>query len=161
MQHLITLNEFNRSYLKRLTTDIQESEMDLPAGTGCHSPRWILAHLAVVADYGFRQLGLPFECPIAWHRAYGPTSQAGTHPECAPGGPELLDKIEDLYSKLCTELQKADPALLSKPHAVELLKGTPLLTCGDIIAHLLTTHFAVHLGQLSVWRRLTNRPPLF
>ncbi len=36
--------------------------MDLPAGEGCHSPRWILAHLAVVADYGFRQLGLPFEC---------------------------------------------------------------------------------------------------
>jgi hypothetical protein len=48
---------------------------------------------------------------------------------------------------------------MSEPHTLELrfLKG-PLPTVGDLLAHLMTTHEAAHLGQLSAWRRLLGLP---
>jgi len=46
-------------------------------------------------------------------------------------------------------------------HEVDLLKATPLKTRGDLVGHILTTHFATHLGQLSSLRRHFGRPPLF
>jgi hypothetical protein len=30
-------------------------------------------------------------------------------------------------------------------------------TMGDIVTHLLTTHFAFHIGQISAWRRLEGQ----
>jgi hypothetical protein len=43
---------------------------------------------------------------------------------------------------------------------VELFKDSPVQTQGDILSHLMTTHFATHVGQLSVWRRAHGKPPL-
>ena len=42
-----------------------------------------------------------------------------------------------------------------------LLYDTPIKSKGDLLNHILTTHFASHLGQLSSWRRLMGLPPLF
>ena len=33
-----------------------------------------------------------------------------------------------------------------------------LPTAGDLLAHVLTTHATMHLGQLSAWRRLKGLP---
>jgi hypothetical protein len=46
---------------------------------------------------------------------------------------------------------------MSQPQTAELLKNTPLKTIGDVMDHLLTTHFAFHIGQLSAWRRLEGK----
>jgi len=35
-----------------------------------------------------------------------------------------------------------------------------LPTRGDLLAHILTTHEATHLGQLSAWRRQLGFPPV-
>ena len=40
-----------------------------------------------------------------------------------------------------------------------LLRHLP--TVGDLLAHLLTTHSAYHLGQLSTWRRAAGLPEVF
>ena len=157
----IILNEFNRAYLSRLMSDIPEDELDVQPHPELHSVRWILAHLAIAADYGFRQLDLPFVCPRDWHSGYGPTSQAGTAAGVRPTRDELLAKIDSGYAQLCSAASAAPASQLEEIHEVGLLKGTPLRTKSDLIAHLLATHFAVHLGQLSTLRRLSGRPMLF
>jgi hypothetical protein len=35
-----------------------------------------------------------------------------------------------------------------------------MTTVGHLVGHLLTTHFATHLGQLSAWRRLAGFAPV-
>ncbi len=55
----------------------------------------------------------------------------------------------------------ADAAKLAIPHRMELFENTPLQTRGDLVAHLLATHPAFHLGQLSTWRRQMGFAPLF
>jgi uncharacterized damage-inducible protein DinB len=157
----ITLNRFNREYLSRLLSDLTDDQLDWQPHSGLHSVRWILTHLAIAADYGFAQLGLPFECPPAWHAAYGPSSQAGSSPDVRPSRQELETFIGTAYEKLCTAAATALPGVTDALHDVGLLKGTPLKTRGDLLAHILTTHFAVHVGQLSTLRRLAGKPMLF
>ena len=41
----------------------------------------------------------------------------------------------------------------------DMKEGLP--TIRDAVAFLLTGHLGVHLGQLSMWRRLLGLPPLF
>ena len=159
--HEILLNRFNRSYLDRLMLNLPDDELDIQPHPGLHSPRWILAHLAIVADYGLKMIDLPTLCPKTWHVAYGPSSQAGTESRVKPDRSELRNAIDVGYSQLCDALPTASTEKFNEPHGVELLAGTLIVTRIDLVCHILTTHFATHLGQLSSICRLQGRPALF
>ena len=46
-----------------------------------------------------------------------------------------------------------------RQHAVDLaFLRESLTTVGELVAHLMTTHPAFHLGQLSTWRRANGLP---
>ena len=107
-QQPITLNEFNRGYLNGLLADMPPERIDDQLADGLHSVRWILAHLAIVSDYGLKQLDVPFVCPMTWHVAYGPSSQAGTSDRIQPTLDELIATIEHGYSTLCNALPSVD-----------------------------------------------------
>jgi uncharacterized damage-inducible protein DinB len=156
-----TLNSFLLGYLKNQVADLEESQLDLTPVSGFHSVRWILCHLAIAADMGVVLLGGEKQCPSAWHVAYGPGSSGVTHDKIKPTKGELLAKIDELNATLCSLANSADEAFLRQPHQLHLLKATPLQTQGDLISHLLTTHFATHIGQLSALRRQMGLPHLF
>ncbi len=157
----IILNEFNRQYLTRLMAGFEEQDLDVQPHPDLHSMRWILAHLAIVVDYGMKQLELPFVCPLAWHAAYGPASKPGTSAKVRPTAEELLSSIERGYAQLCEALRCARADQLDVRHEVDLLKNTALISKRDLLSHILATHFATHLGQLSTLRRMAGHPPLF
>ena len=157
----ITLNEFNRAYLESLLASLTDEQLDEQPAPGLHSARWILAHLAVVVDYGFQQLEMPFICPKAWHAAYGPGTEPGTDARVQPSRAELMSVISNGYSLLCESLKNASKETLSAAHEVDLLKHTVLKTKGQLTAHILSSHFSTHLGQLSTLRRLMGFDPLF
>lgn len=155
------LNRLNRTYLARLMADYPESEMDAQPHPGLHSCRWILAHLAIVADGCLKQLGQPTHCPKTWLVTYGPTSPPGTHPTVRPTAAELTAAIDAGYDRVILAAQHAPADVLQSPHGIERLQWTGLVTKGDLISHVLATHFALHVGQLSSLRRLRGFDPLF
>ena len=157
----IFLNKFNRAYLNNLLKDFPDDQLDFQPHPELHSARWILAHLAIVSDYAAKMMDLPSLCPRTWHVAYGPASKPGTSDRVNPTKPELLAAIDEGYSRVCFSLPTVSAEHLSVPHGVALLDGTLLKTRGDLVCHILTTHFALHLGQLSTNRRMLGRPPLF
>ena len=157
----VTLNEFNRFYLRNLLAELPKSSLDDVAFEGAHSLRWILAHLAIAADYGILQFAEPMVMPAEWHKAYGPESQPGSHADVLPTKAELVAAIDQGYSQLVNLALDASVETMNEPHSVGLLSNTPLKTKGDIVAHILATHFATHIGQLSVLRRMTGKKPLF
>ncbi len=55
---------------------------------------------------------------------------------------------------------RASAEVLDKPHEVELLKTTNLKTNGDVLAHLMCTHLAFHVAQLSACRRHAGQGPV-
>jgi len=158
---VVALNSFNRHYLHRLIDAIPEPDLDSTFGAGSHSARWILAHLAISVDYGFKQLDMPLAAPKEWHAVYGPGSDPESHAKIRPSKAELLRFIDDNYLKLCIVSLDADKAKMLAAHTVPLLYDTPIKSKGELLCHILTTHFSSHVGQLSSWRRLVGLPPLF
>lgn len=159
-QPLASVNEFNLSQLHKLMSDWPEDRIDWQPHAGLHSARWILMHLAIAVDYGMMQLGLQGFCPNEWHSFYGPGSHAGSA-ELRPSVHEILEMIEKGYSQLRSHASELSVSPMTDHHQVGLLAGTPLVTKGDLAAHILASHFAFHLGQLSTLRRMLGKPPLF
>lgn len=157
-EHGRALNEFLVNYLENLVRDLEEPDLDLPPFAGLNPPRWILGHLAVNNDYALRIFGGRFQCPKEWHRSYarGTTSSS---PTVVDASKELLmERIRSGFAELRQRTEAADPDAMSRPHSIPFLEATPIKTVGQVVTHLLTTHPATHLGQLSAWRRATGRP---
>lgn len=156
----LVLYRFMLGYCQQLSADIEESKMTHQPSPGLKPPIWILTHLAISTDYAARCLGLPAACPKEWHRAFGPGSQNLPDLQPLPTKKELLDAIEAGHARVSEAAQNASPEKMAEPNPIELLKDTPLKTVGDLVCHLLSTHEAFHLGQLSAWRREAGFPPI-
>jgi hypothetical protein len=159
--NLVHVYQFLLGYLQQSTADISEEELDhQPVGAG-NPPRWILGHLAICCDYALRQLGQPPVCPREWHTAFGPGSKPGAAGVAKPTKQELLDTLAKGHQQVAEACAKVDLASLSAPHGIEFLSVTPLKTKADLLAHLMSSHEAGHLGQLTYWRRATGRKAFF
>lgn len=157
----ITLNQFFLDYFEGLIKDLPETGLaEQGAGRG-HSALWLLGHIAITGDSGRMMLGLERSCSPTWFVGFGTNSSDEIKNPDKYNANEMIEAIRRIYSELQQAAASADPDAMQQPHQVEVLKGSKLVTNADILAHLLTTHFAMHLGQLSYWRRLQGKPVLF
>lgn len=161
----IALNSFMLRILHQALDQVGDDRLDelpagAPGGPALNSPRWILGHLAVAADYAGKCLGLPPECPESWHAAFG----MGSNPAAVaitPSKAELVAAIERGYHRAALAARRVPADAMSAPVDHPIFKGTTISTVGDVLAHLLTTHLSFHMGQLSYWRRLAGLPAMF
>lgn len=154
------LNEFMVQYLQLLVADIDEADLDHQPVDGFNPPRWILGHLAVYTDYALRATGARFHCPKQWHRNFARGTKGDQRPEDLPTKNDLIEKIVSGFSTVRDRARQMDHSDTESRHSVPFLSSTPLTTVGHVVSHLMTTHFAGHLGQLSAWRRICGRPPV-
>jgi hypothetical protein len=154
-----TLARFVAGYARLLVADLDDAALADPIAPGANHPAWILGHLAIATDYARQQLGLPAACPEAWHRRFGPGSTPEPDRALYPPKAELLAALEAGIAGVLDALPGADPAAMAAPHGVPIaFLRDAVPTRADLLAHLLTTHPAVHLGQLSLWRRARGLP---
>lgn len=161
LEYPLSLFEFNLGYLRMLVEDIPTDRCHQAAFPGGKTPQWLLGHIAIANDYGLQLLGREKTCSDAWHASFGPGSDPARL-GATPGKDELLEAIERGATAFREAARSATPEQLSAKHRVpikQLLRWTP--TVGELVAHLLSTHVATHLGQLSVWRRQMGLPEVF
>ncbi len=153
------LCRFLLDYLEKITGEM--TSQDLLTGMGdANPPGWILGHLAVVADLAGLTMKLPRKCPAAWHKAFGPGSVPSREiPQQTAA--EWMAAIRAGYEGVLAALPTVDDALADQPHGVPLLAGSKIATKGQLLTHIVTTHLATHVGQLSAWRRSQGQKPLF
>ena len=156
----LTLYEFNLNYLRMLMADLAESDLGMAPFEGGNPPVWILGHLATATDYAARLLGLEATCPRRWQKQFAPGTKPADLKPPLPTKSELLAAIEEVHRRVSQAAQSASAEAMNKPHDLELLKPTVLTTNGDVVAHLMTTHIAFHLAQLSACRRKSGKGPL-
>jgi hypothetical protein len=156
----LTLYKFSLGYLNLLAADIEESAMGKAAYEGGNPPVWILGHLAVAADSAARILGLERTCPREWNLWFRPGSNPADLKPPLPSKEELLGAIDQISRRIFEAAPGASPEAMNQPHAVDILKRTPLKTNGDVMAHLLCTHPFFHLAQLSACRRSGGKGPI-
>lgn len=156
----VVLNEFMVRYLTQLVADITEDEMGEQPVPGFNPPRWILGHLAISTDLARRVCGGRFHCPKEWHRAFRPGSLPVE--DSVPDGTKehYLEAVTSGFAAARAACRELSPEMAARPHGFAFLADTPLVTVQHLLAHLLATHPATHVGQLSSWRRLRGRPPI-
>ncbi len=157
----IALNRFQLGYFEKIVADIPAESFAQRGAGGGHPPVWIVGHLAIVGETATRLVGGEEPTHPEWLPLFGPRSSDEVPDAERFGKQELVEALHVAYAQLHSQAAGMTDELASRPHALALLKGTPIESNGDLLAHVLTSHFALHLGQLSCWRRAAGHEPLF
>jgi hypothetical protein len=157
----VVLFRYMHGYLQRLTADFTDADLLVTPQGAVNPPAYVLGHLAISNDYTLQLLSRPTVCPEEWMTDFGP----GRHPDQLagrfPSKADLLQVIREGHERVCAAAPQADPEAMAKPQQFSFFENTPIQTIGDCVALLMTTHFSLHIGQLSLMRRLLGHPPLF
>lgn len=159
-EHEVTVYRFMHHYGRKLLADVSEAQFKTPAFAGGNPPSWIVGHLTVSADFILGVLGKPRLLPKSWMVLFGPGSDPFKHLDRHPDHATLIAAYEAGHQAVFEAMKDADASKLSGPSPFEPLKEM-LPTAGDLLAHLLTSHEAFHISQLSACRRSTGNSPLF
>ena len=158
--HFRNLYAFNHGYCERLLADISDEEMLAQPSPDVNTPAWLLGHLTVCTDYALSIMGQEKRLPRTWAILFGPKTKPVSEKRPFPHKQELWEAYSAGHEAVTSASFDIAPELLEKPNSIEfLLEALP--TSGDLLAHLMSTHEASHLGHLSNWRRQMGRPPLF
>jgi hypothetical protein len=147
----LKLYDMMLSYCHKLVQDLDDATLRAAVGPGLNHPLWILGHLSTCTDIALQLLGRPTRCPTTWHQWFGPGSDPG-QVTAPPDKQMLLNALTEGHAQVAAALKGMDEERLQEPHSIAFL-ATALPTKAELIAHILTTHEAMHLGQLSAWRR--------
>ncbi|MEI8021873.1 MAG: DinB family protein [Schlesneria sp.] len=156
----IAVNENLLAQFEKIVADIPEETLFKPSAGHGHSPVWLLGHLAIVGEAGQRMVGGKIT-HTEWLRLFGPGSVDNISLDPNLTKSLLAASVTDAYSKLRSLAFVTDEANVSRPHGIAILTGTPIVTVKHCLTHLLTSHFAFHLSQLSSCRRAAGFPALF
>ena len=156
----ITINEFLIGSFNKVIVDIPEETFFQNSVGHEHSPVWILGHLAIVGELGQRLLGGRMS-HSDWMRPFGPGSVDKIAPCEEFRKANMTSILTDAYDSLRSLALTANEETVSQAHQVALLEGTPIKTVGDLVTHLLTSHFSFHLAQLSSCRRAAGLSCLY
>lgn len=154
------LNEFLIEGFRATVRDIPAERLYERAPGNGHPPVWVPGHLAICSELGQKLCGGAW-AHQEWLRTFGPGSSDEIEDTGQFTKPQLTQIITEGYPVFAELTCKADESALAGPHGISLLEGLRVQTVGDVVAHLLTSHFAFHLAQLSGWRRAAGHAHLF
>jgi len=154
------LYRFMSNYYHSIVKDLDEAALKHRESENVNPPGWILGHLALVNDFALNLLGQEPVCPANWGVLFGPGSDPAKALEQLPSREELIDYFDRGHSRVLEHVSNADPEAMQQPQPFEPLNGSGIETVADLVAHIMTTHLASHVGQLSYHRRLSGNKPL-
>ncbi len=158
--NIITMNQFHLKIFDDVVADIPADRLyEKTPGNG-HSPVWLLGHLALCGELGLQLLGGQLTHP-QWLAVFGPGTADDVPVSDDYARDILIQVIKTSYPQLSQAVADADQDTIHRPHELELLSGTAITTVGQLVSHLLSTHFAFHLAQLSAWRRAAGHAALY
>ena len=157
IDHILAAVERNLGYAQALVADVPDERMcERPAGYPDH-PAWQIGHIALTCDFVGEMLGVEPALPAAWQDLFGMGSHPTDDVSAYPSKTELIEALQGRHACFCEALGAADASLLSRPVPYETLRNL-FPTIGAVTISVLTAHQAIHLGQLSAWRKLASFP---
>ncbi|MEM7576420.1 MAG: DinB family protein [Planctomycetota bacterium] len=122
-------------------------------------PAWVYGHLGLYGPHILTFLGDEradrLAAPDGWVPLFGMGSTCsndveGTH---YPPMSEIVEQFNRSYEAALDATQRADDAVFEKAQPREDLRER-FPTVGAFVNFMLTTHVALHVGQVSAWRRI-------
>ena len=148
-------------YLQNVLADWDESDWTTAVAGAANPPAHVVGHLAMSLDLALNLLGRPSLCPTEWRTNFGPEADPKKVSIPYPSKGEYLIVMARCVEAIVQAAQTPDLNAMAAPQSFKFFVNTPIKTVGDCVALLMTTHFSLHVGQLSLMRRIAGKPPLF
>ncbi len=146
-------------YLRRLVADVSDQQMTAQPGGAVNHPAWVMGHLVYSCQGIAEVLGVKPWLPEQWLAPFITGSVPDTDRQAYPSKAELLQALDDGQRKVSEALAAMDEQELREPLPDEDIRSL-FPTLGHAVVHILGAHAAVHVGQVSVWRRAIGLAPL-
>jgi hypothetical protein len=156
-----TLNSYRLTldYLRRLVADVPDADLARqPSGVVNH-PAWVIGHLTFSCQALGGEFGLAAWLPQEWEKMFGTGSVATPDRSAYLSKAELLAALADGQARVSDRVTTLGDARMSGVLPDERYRAT-FPTLGHAVVHVLTSHAAVHVGQVSAWRRAAGYQPL-
>jgi uncharacterized damage-inducible protein DinB len=159
LAELLRSFDMNMLYGRRLLADLSDEQFTTQPVAGMNHAAWIVGHLCHSFEMIGGELGLPPWLPANWADYFGTGSSPLPVQAGSPGRIQLLSALADSQRRLTDALKAMPDAHLARPLPDERYRRI-FPTLGSAVLHILTVHAAVHIGQLSAWRRAMRLPPV-
>jgi hypothetical protein len=127
-----------------------------PAGVANH-PAWTIGHLVYSCQQIGGEIGLEPWLAHDWGRRFGTGSVPVADPDTYPDKEALLVALADARERLAVRLNAMGGDDLRQP-LPDVRYRDRLPTVGHAALHILVSHTALHVGQITVWRRVMGLP---
>jgi hypothetical protein len=158
---LLPTYTFNLTYAEKLAADVPDDQMcaqPIP-GRVMNHPAFVLGHLAWASDNGLKLLGQEPALTAEWKELVIMGAKPLADRSRYPAKDVLLKALENAHARLAAALANVAPETLAQPAPERMRARFP--TVGNMLAGLMTSHEASHLGQFSAWRRAMGFPSVF
>ncbi len=159
----------SQRYARRLLVGIPPDRFARFASPGkqtieSNHPAFILGHLSLYPVNVVRLLGLDTSAVQPSDRFIALFSkeakcQDDAHAIMYPSMSELSDVFFGGYETAISAMREASDSQLAAENPVDTPLKQVCPTLGSMLGFYLTGHVAMHLGQLSSWRRMEGLPP--
>ncbi len=172
MEPILHSFAYSLDYLRELIADVPDDQMTVQPADGIpNHPAWTIGHLVFISQEIGSVIDIEPWLDEDWERQFGP----GSNPNASSTGPHASPRASlpsGVWSKasLVAALHTAQTKLTTTVAALtdtQLDAPFPDPTYADVfptVRHALTQvllgHTAFHVGQISVWRRAMNFPPM-
>lgn len=162
IQEIIHQYDFNLRFAKILVEDLSEEQMTLCPYPGLENhPAFTLGHLITGSALTNEDLGGKYEIPDGWselflRRGPGDPRLPDLEKSIYPLKEELITELENQHERLKDKIRLIDPFKLNEPISWRFSYYMPTLK--DLLIFMCINHEAMHLGQLSAWRRAMKLP---
>jgi hypothetical protein len=146
-------------FLHRLIADVPDESMAVQSHGAVNHPAWVIGHLIYSCQLIAGEMGVKPWLSPGWDQLFGTGSQPTDSREAYPGKDELLALLDDAQQRVCRRLAELGVEGLAAP-LPDVRYRHLFPTLGHAVSHVLTSHAAVHVGQVSVWRRVVGMGPL-
>lgn len=153
--HLTNSLGVTMNYARALLTDVQEDQFAHLPMPGFNHPAFCYGHLAGYPNRMMEFLGcpeeqveLPFD-PAPYQAGAECVEQDGRYAVM----PVIVDAFFDAHDRLIKVLPSATPERFAAPSGLDGRMGEIFPRIGDAIDFMCGHHIAMHLGQVSMWRR--------
>ena len=155
------LNSYTLSltYLRELVAEVPDDMFTAQLAGAVNHPAWVMGHLIYSAQAIGGEIGLTQWLPSEWAAQFATGSIPVSDRTMYPSKDSLLGWLTDAEQRIRNRIITiGDDGMLEPLPDVRHRESFP--TIGHAVLHILTTHAALHIGQLTVWRRVLGYGPL-
>jgi hypothetical protein len=159
IDEIVRSNSLTIDGLRRLVADVPDDIMTRQVAGAVNHPAWVIGHLTHSCEAIGGEMGLSEWLPSDWKQEFGTGSSPVDERKHYPSKAELLTALIDGQQRIIDRLTLLGERGLSEPLPDVRYRQT-FPTLGHAVLHVLTAHAALHVGQITVWRRVVGLAPL-